>query len=88
MFNRQRRDLSHCHNRIYCSWIGGGRYVRCVAAITTNLVDEACPASSGRTDRRGSIGRSLTGALLMGGGLKDLEKVTVRFKCDGVLEGI
>jgi len=62
--------------------------VRCVAAITTNLVDEACQRHRTAPTAAAALGRSLTGALLMGSGMKDLEKVTVRFRCEGILEGI
>jgi len=62
--------------------------VRCMAAVTTNLVDEACKRHGTAPTAAAALGRSLTGALLIGNGMKELEKVTIRFKCDGILEGI
>ena len=62
--------------------------VRCLAAVTTNLVDEACQRHRAVPTAAAALGRTLTGALLIGNGMKDLEKVTIRFRCDGIMEGI
>ena len=62
--------------------------VRCMAAITTNLVDEACQRHGTAPTAAAALGRTLTGALLIGQAMKEMEKVTIRFKCDGSLEAM
>ena len=62
--------------------------IRCMAAVTTSLADEACQRHGTAPTAAAALGRTLTGALLIGCTLKDLEKVTVRFQCDGSLGGI
>lgn len=62
--------------------------LRCLAAVTTNLVGEACRRHQTFPTASVALGRTLTGALLLGASFKDLEKITVQFHCDGPLEGI
>jgi molecular chaperone Hsp33 len=62
--------------------------VRCVAAVTTGLVGEACRRHRTFPTASVALGRVLTGTLLLGRTLKDLEKITVQFQCDGPIRGI
>jgi len=57
--------------------------LRCVAAVTTTLVAEACRRHRTSPTASAALGRTLTGGLLLGTGTKDLEKLTVHFDCDG-----
>ena len=62
--------------------------LRCVAAVTTNLVAEACRRHRTFPTSSVALGRTLTGGLLLGSALKDLEKITVHFHCDGPIGNI
>lgn len=62
--------------------------LRCMAAITTDLVGEACRRHRTFPTASAALGRVLTGALLLGAGVKDLEKITVHFACDGPIGNI
>lgn len=64
------------------------KQLRCVAAVTTNLVAEACRRHRTFPTSSVALGRTLTGGLLLGSGLKDLEKITVHFHCDGPIGSI
>jgi molecular chaperone Hsp33 len=59
-----------------------------MAAVTTNLVSEACRRHRTFPTASAALGRTLTGGLLLGSGLKDLEKITVHFDCDGPIGNI
>jgi molecular chaperone Hsp33 len=59
-----------------------------MAAVTTNLVGEACRRHRTFPTASAALGRTLTGGLLLGSGLKDLEKITVHFDCDGPIGNI
>jgi molecular chaperone Hsp33 len=62
--------------------------IRCMAAVTTNLVAEACRRHRTFPTASAALGRTLTGGLLLGAGVKDLEKITVHFHCDGPIGNI
>jgi molecular chaperone Hsp33 len=62
--------------------------VRCIAAITTNLVGEACRRHRTFPTASVALGRTLTGALILGASFKDLERITVRFSGDGPIGNI
>lgn len=62
--------------------------LRCMAAVTTNLVSEACRRHRTFPTASAALGRVLTGGLLLGSGVKDLEKLTVHFDCDGPIGNI
>lgn len=62
--------------------------IRLIAAITTNLVAEACDRHDAAPTASAALGRTLTGTLLLGCAYKDLEYITVRFDCDGPVSGI
>jgi molecular chaperone Hsp33 len=62
--------------------------LRCMAAVTTNLVGEACRRHRTSPTASAALGRTLTGGLLLGSGVKDLEKLTVHFDCDGPIGNI
>lgn len=65
-----------------------GHDVRLLAGVTTGLVDEACRRHRTAPTASAALGRTLTGALLLGLMQKDLERVTVQFSCDGPIGGI
>jgi molecular chaperone Hsp33 len=62
--------------------------LRCMAAVTTGLVAEACRRHRTFPTASAALGRTLTGGLLLGSGVKDLEKLTVHFDCDGPIGNI
>src|SRR5215468_4009146 len=62
--------------------------LRCMAAVTTQLVSEACRRHGTFPTASVALGRVLTGGLLLGHGFKDLEKITVHFDCDGPIGNI
>ena len=62
--------------------------IRLIAAVTTNLVNEACRRHGTMPTASAALGRTLTGALLLGRTFKDLEYVTIRFDCKGPIGGI
>ncbi|HSO73445.1 MAG TPA: Hsp33 family molecular chaperone HslO, partial [Blastocatellia bacterium] len=62
--------------------------LRCVAAVTSNLVAEACRRHRTFPTSSVALGRTLTGGLLLGSALKDLEKITIHFSCDGPIGNI
>lgn len=62
--------------------------LRCLAATTTRLVGEACRRHRTLPTASVALGRSLTGALLLGASFKDLERITVHFDCEGPIGNI
>jgi molecular chaperone Hsp33 len=62
--------------------------VRAFAIVTTNLVDEACQRHGTSPTASAALGRALTGALMLGRTYKDLERITLQFRCDGPVGGI
>ena len=62
--------------------------IRSMAAVTTNLVGEACRRHRTSPTASAALGRTLTGGLLLGSGVKGLEKLTVHFDCDGPIGDI
>src|SRR5215831_2755921 len=62
--------------------------IRCMAAVTTHLVSEACRRHGTFPTASVALGRTLTGGLLLGHGFKDLEKISVHFDCDGPIGNI
>jgi molecular chaperone Hsp33 len=62
--------------------------VRCMAAVTTNLVAEAARRHDLWPTVAAALGRTLTGTLLLGSSLKELDRLTVQIVCDGPVGGI
>jgi molecular chaperone Hsp33 len=62
--------------------------IRLLSAVTTNLVNEACQKHRTTPTASAALGRALTGALLLGRTFKDLERLTLRFACQGPVGGI
>src|ERR1051325_10169311 len=62
--------------------------VRCMAAVTTNLVAEAARRHATSPTATAALGRTLTGTLLLGSSLKELDRLTVQIVCDGPVGGI
>ncbi len=59
--------------------------IRLVAAVTTDLVNEACRRHQTSPTASAALGRLLTGALLLGRTFKDLEILTLQVRGDGSL---
>lgn len=62
--------------------------VRCMAAVTTETVAEAVRRHAASNTVAAALGRTLTGALLLGSGLKELDRLTVQITCDGAIGGL
>jgi molecular chaperone Hsp33 len=62
--------------------------VRCMAAVTTNLVAEAARRHATSPTVAAALGRTLTGTLLLGSSLKELDRLTVQIVSDGPIGGI
>lgn len=62
--------------------------VRCMAAVTTNLVAEATRRHQVSPTVAAALGRTLTGTLLLGASLKELDRLTVQINGDGPIGGI
>ncbi|MBC7910105.1 MAG: Hsp33 family molecular chaperone HslO [Pyrinomonadaceae bacterium] len=62
--------------------------VRCMAAVTTNLVAEAVQRHATSPTVAAALGRTLTGTLLLGSSLKELDRLTVQIIGDGPIGGI
>ncbi|HEX8140889.1 MAG TPA: Hsp33 family molecular chaperone HslO [Pyrinomonadaceae bacterium] len=57
--------------------------VRCMAAVTTELVAEAARRHETSPTATAALGRTLTGTLLLGSSLKELDRLTVQITGDG-----
>ncbi|MBD0325624.1 MAG: Hsp33 family molecular chaperone HslO [Pyrinomonadaceae bacterium] len=62
--------------------------VRCMAAVTTNLVAEAATRHDLWPTVAAALGRTLTGTLLLGSSLKELDRLTVQIVGNGPIGGI
>lgn len=62
--------------------------VRCIAAVTTNTVGEAAERHLTSGTATAALGRTLTGALLLGSTLKELDRLTVQIIGDGDIGSI
>ncbi|MDQ3135087.1 MAG: Hsp33 family molecular chaperone HslO [Acidobacteriota bacterium] len=62
--------------------------VRCMAAVTTNLVAEAARRHHTSHTVAAALGRTLTGTLLLGAGQKEFDRLTVQIIGDGPVGGI
>jgi molecular chaperone Hsp33 len=62
--------------------------VRCMAAVTTGLVAEAARRHQTSPTVAAALGRTLTGTLLLGSSLKELDRLTVQIVGDGPIGGI
>lgn len=62
--------------------------VRCMAAVTTNLVAEAARRHDLWPTVAAALGRTLTGTLLLGSSLKELDRLTVQIVGNGPIGGI
>lgn len=62
--------------------------IRCMAAVTTDLVAEAARRHATSPTASAALGRTLTGALLLGSGLKELDRLSVQVSCDGPIGDI
>ena len=62
--------------------------VRVMAAITTDAVAEAVRRHETSPTVSAALGRVLTGTLLLGSSLKELDRLTVKIESDGAVKGI
>ena len=62
--------------------------VRCMAAVTTNTVAEAVRRHQTSNTVAAALGRTLTGTLLLGSSLKELDRLTVQIVCAGEMGGL
>ena len=62
--------------------------VRCMATVTTKTVAEAVARHRTSHTVAAALGRTLTGALLLGSSLKELDRLTVQIVADGPIGGI
>ncbi len=62
--------------------------VRVMAAITTDAVAEAVRRHQTSPTVSAALGRVLTGTLLLGSSLKELDRLTVKIESDGAVKGI
>ena len=65
-----------------------GGYIRCMSAVTTGLVAEAARRHLTSPTVAAALGRTLTGTLLLGSGLKEFDRLTVQITSDGPVGGI
>lgn len=91
MYRESRRALSNQENgqrdRLVRGTAADGM-VRCMAAVTTNLVAEAQRRHETSPTVAAALGRTLTGTLLLGASLKELDRLTVQITGDGPIGGI
>ncbi|HEX3557694.1 MAG TPA: Hsp33 family molecular chaperone HslO [Pyrinomonadaceae bacterium] len=62
--------------------------IRCLAAVATDTVAEAARRHKTSHTVSAALGRTMTGALLLGAGQKEFDRLTVRIECDGPVGGI
>ncbi len=62
--------------------------IRCMAAVTTATVSEAARRHGVSNTVAAALGRTLTGALLLGAGQKEFDRLTVQLDCEGPVGGI
>ena len=62
--------------------------IRCMSAVTTDTVAEAARRHGTSGTVTAALGRTLTGALLLGAGQKEFDRLTVQVDCDGPVGGI
>ncbi len=62
--------------------------VRVMAAITTQITAEAVRRHQTSPTVSAALGRVLTGTLLLGASLKELDRLTVKIEADGAVKGI
>lgn len=62
--------------------------IRCMAAVTTHTVAEAARRHVTSNTVAAALGRTLTGAILLGAGQKEFDRLTVQIECDGPVGGI
>lgn len=63
-------------------------FIRCMSAVTTDTVAEAARRHQTSGTVTAALGRTLTGALLLGAGQKEFDRLTVQVECDGPVRGI
>jgi molecular chaperone Hsp33 len=62
--------------------------IRCMSVVTTQTVAEAMRRHQTAPTATAALGRALTGALLLGASIKELDRLTVQIRGDGPLGGL
>jgi molecular chaperone Hsp33 len=62
--------------------------IRCMAAVTTDIVREATRRHKTSPIVSVAFGRTLTGTILFGSSLKEFDRLTIKIEGDGEIEGI
>jgi molecular chaperone Hsp33 len=62
--------------------------IRCMAAVTTDIVREATKRHQTSPIVSVAFGRTLTGTILFGSSLKEFDRLTIKIEGDGEIEGI
>lgn len=87
----EHRGLNQQHERAADRLVQGTAAdgtVRCMAAVTTNLVEEAARRHDLWPTVAAALGRTLTGTLLLGSSMKELDRLTVQIVGSGPIGGI
>src|SRR4051812_40502268 len=87
---KERTILSHNLGQtdLLIHGLAAGGTVRCMAAITTDLVGEAAARHRASPTVAAALGRTMTGTLLLGASLKELDRLTTQIVSDGPIGGI
>lgn len=75
------QEQTHADSMVHAVTVEGN--IRCMAAITTGTVAEAARRHHTSHTVTAALGRTLTGALLLAAGLKELDRLTVQIEGDG-----
>ena len=82
----KKRNNGHADTLLRATAAGGR--IRCMATVTTNTVAEAVRRHQTSHTVSAALGRTLTGALLLGAGHKEFDRLTVRIEGNGPVGGI
>jgi molecular chaperone Hsp33 len=81
-------EKSNGHRDALVRASAAGGFIRCMAAVTTETAAEAARRHQTSGTVSAALGRTLTGALLLGAGQKEFDRLTVQIECDGPVRGI
>jgi len=81
-------EMQNSHRDLLVRATAAEGLIRCMSAVTTNTVAEAARRHGTTGTVTAALGRTLTGALLLGAGQKEFDRLTVRVECDGPVRGI
>jgi len=81
------RETNNHKDALVHATVAGGT-VRCMAAVTTEMVAEAARRHQTSNTVTAALGRTLTGTLLLGSSLKEFDRLTVQIVCEGEVGGL